>query len=87
MLAAVTACAVLFAVVAQAIRGSGWAIAMSVACASVVLILATHVGFFLAAMTVSSFFSLFVSRKAVMNSPFAQDRPPPQWVEPSEPEG
>ncbi|MFO0871522.1 MAG: hypothetical protein U0935_21580 [Pirellulales bacterium] len=86
LLAVVTGCAIVFAVVAQALRGSGWAIAFSATFASVLLIIAIHFLFFVSAVVVNMFGSLFRSRAPATQSPFAQDRPPPQWIEPSEPE-
>ncbi|MFO0819745.1 MAG: hypothetical protein U1A77_17485 [Pirellulales bacterium] len=87
LLAAVTLCAVFFAIVAQAVRGSGWAIAIAGACGGVLFILLVHVVFVLAAFTLNSLAGVFSRRAARTQSPFAQDRPPPQWIEPSEPEG
>lgn len=82
-----TLCAVLFAIVAQALRGSGWAIALAGACGGVLFILLIHVLFVLSAFLLNSFVGIFTGRTTPTQSPFAQDRPPPQWIEPSEPEG
>lgn len=84
----VTLAAIAFAIVGQAVRGHGWAIAVSISLAAVLVILISHVCYFLFAISLT-WISSRSSRKAAASasSPFAQDRPPPQWIEPSEPEG
>ena len=86
MMIAVTLASIVLAVVAQAVRGEGWAIAISMSVAALFAILVSHVAFFLFAMALSWVASRRVQRLRGAGSPFAEHRPPPQWIEPSEPE-
>ena len=86
MMIAVTLASIVLAVVAQAVRGQGWAIAASMSVAAIFAIFVSHVVFFLFAMGLSWLASRRSTREPGAGSPFAQHRPPPQWIEPSEPE-
>jgi hypothetical protein len=88
LLLGMVASAVFFAVISQAIRGSGWALGLAFATGALLCILLVHVLFFLAAVMWSVIFRTLAPRRmaAGEGSPFAQDRPPPQWLEPTDPD-
>ncbi|MFM7070293.1 MAG: hypothetical protein ACKO38_00660 [Planctomycetota bacterium] len=88
LLLAMTGFALFFAVVSQAVRGQGWALGLAFAAAALLCIFFVHVLFFVAAALLGGVFELVAAKRPVAGemSPFAQHRPPPQWVEPLEPE-
>jgi predicted branched-subunit amino acid permease len=88
LLLAMAGSAMFFAVVAQALRGKDWALGLAFSIGALLCILFVHVLFFLAAVLGNVLFRSLMPRQPVAgeSSPFAQHRPPPQWVEPSEPE-
>ena len=85
----VTGFALFFAVVSQAIRGQGWALAMAFALAALLCILFFHVILFTISVLLHGTWRVLWPKRpgAGESSPFAQHRLPPQWIEPSEPEG
>jgi len=76
-----TLCAAFFAIVTLAAQGSQWATAVSVAIAGIVLALSIHAGTFGVAWILASFFGVFRRGKSA-SSPFADAKPPPQYIEP-----
>jgi len=89
LLLVMTGSALFFAVVSQAARGQGWALGLAFAVAALLCILGVHVIFFVATVLMGGLLQLVVRKRPMAGegSPFAQHRPPPQWIEPSEPEG
>lgn len=78
---AMTACAVLSFVLAQAWQGAVWAIAWAAAIGSLLLAAALYAFVFLFAFALSSLVGLF-SRRTPSSSPFATNQLPPQLVTP-----
>ncbi len=83
LLAVTTACALFFYTVAMATRGHQWAIAISLAISSVLLVLVAYAGVFLVAWVLTLIGGLF-TKQVVVASPFADAAPPPQFVTPPE---
>ena len=78
-------CSVFFLVLASAIRGQLWAIALSIAVASAVVAFLCYAAFFGVAYIMASVFGL-VRTQPRGGSPFAAGAPPPQIIPPEEPE-
>lgn len=79
------ACGVVCLILSLAVAGHAWAISVSVAIGSLLLVLLLYAVFFLAVWLVAAVTARF-RRKKVAISPFAQDSPPPQIIAPEEPE-
>jgi hypothetical protein len=80
-----TVCSVFFLIVASAVRGQLWAIALSVAITSAVVAFLCYGVFFGLAYVLASLFGLVRSRPGG-GTPFATAAPPPQIIPPEEPE-
>ena len=85
LLLLMTVCSVFFLVLATAIRGQLWAIAVSAAVGSAVLAFLCYGAFFGVAYLLASVFGL-VRRETHAGTPFATAAPPPQLIPPEEPE-
>jgi hypothetical protein len=81
LLAITTGSACFFFIVAAATRGQYWAIAISVALASVLCVAAVYMQLFLAAWVLARIASIFPAQRAA-KSPFASAAPPPQFITP-----
>ena len=85
LLGLMTVSSFFFLVVSFAYQRQLWAIAVSVAVASVVVVFLFYALAFLAAWVVASFAG-FSRTKTQIRSPFASAGPPPQIIPPQEPE-
>jgi len=85
LLAMTTACAVFFAIVASAVRGQIWAVAISVSVASLAVAFLLYAIFFLFAWWVSLIVDA-ARPTALPRSPFADASMPPQLVPPDDQE-
>ena len=74
-----------FLLVSVAVKGEPWAIGLSVALASVVLLVLVHSAAFFVAWVMSEVFGLLMNRD-VPESPFATHKPAPQIIPPTGPE-
>jgi hypothetical protein len=83
LLAAMTVCGVLAYLLAQAIMGESWGIAISVALGSLLITAVIHVVVFVVAWGLGSMGQ--ETRKKRAASPFATHTPPPQILPPSDP--
>jgi len=80
-----TVCSFFFFVLACAVRGSGWAGAISIAVAGLVVAFILYGAFFGFAFVLTSLFGQIRSRPTG-GTPFATAEPPPQIIPPEEPE-
>ncbi len=80
-----TLCGVFFYVVTLAIQGRLWAMGVSAAVGALALSFLVYAAVFGMAWMIASLFGVFRSRR-VAASPFADSRPPPQYVQPPSPE-
>jgi hypothetical protein len=80
-----TASGAFFLIVSLAVRGHLWAAAVSIAVGGFLLVVLMQVLFFTAAW----FAALLIDRlwpKQIIQSPFAEFRPPPQLIAPEQPD-
>lgn len=70
---------------AQAVRGHTWAIGVSTGLASVLVLLLIHAALFLIAYVLTDVTGLAQGRSRP-ESPFAASKPPPQLIQPRDPE-
>ncbi len=83
LLVITTASAVFCYIIAMATRGHQWAMAISLAIGSVLLVFVFHAGIFGIAWLLSLVGRVFMPR-AKVTSPFANASPPPQLITPPE---
>ena len=84
LLAVTTVCGVLALVVAQAVRGSAWGLAVTWTMVALLVSFTLYASVFLLAYSVERLIAK--SRKKKAASPFATDAPPPQYVAPLDPQ-
>jgi hypothetical protein len=85
LLALMAFCAVFAFIVSLAVSGNVWAIALSVALASIVLTFVLHAAGFCCAWGMSTLWRM-MTRRTVAASPFATHTSPPQVLRPEEPD-
>lgn len=78
-------CSLYFVVLAAAVRGAQWAIALSVATGSVAVVATVQIFCFLLAWSLGKTFRIFRVRE-LPQSPFATARPAPQVLRPLNPD-
>jgi hypothetical protein len=83
LLAATTLCGIVAFVLAQAVRGDAWGIAVAVACGALLMTALVFASVFIVAWSIASVGTGV--RKARATSPFATHTPPPQILPPHDP--
>ena len=85
LLVLTTAFGVFFTILSIAVRGQAWAIAISVAIASLGVFMLIYAGVFVASWWISLAVEAYRPSRGPTN-PFAEAKPPPQLISPEDPE-
>ena len=83
LLAVVTGCAILFTIAGTAMRGQFWAIAFLIAFGAVVAGFLVYAAVF-AVVWMFAEFAAVIQGRPKGTSPFADSRPPPQFIRPEQ---
>ena len=81
----ITLCAAFFWFLAHAVRGQPWAAAVSIALGALIVVFVCYAVVFGLAFALAARFGSG-GQSAASGSPFASDRPPPQFVPPTDPD-
>lgn len=81
-----TVCAAFFFFLTFAVRGEAWAMGVTIGVGSLSIVFMVHALFFMAVWVMTEVVGQAEQTRRI-ESPFATEKPPPQIVTPSEPEG